>query len=45
MGTVLERGVSVWFSNLPLFLGISLLCNLPLLLFFWWSGAWERFTA
>ena len=37
MGTVLERGVSVWFSNLPLFLGISLLCNLPLLLFFWWA--------
>jgi hypothetical protein len=33
VGTVLSRGWSVWISNLPLFLGVSLACHLPLLLF------------
>jgi len=32
VGTVLSRGFSVWTSNLPLFLGVSLVCYLPLLL-------------
>jgi hypothetical protein len=31
-GSVLSRGFSVWASNLPLFLGVSLACYLPLLL-------------
>jgi hypothetical protein len=34
VGILLSRGLSVWFSNLPLFLGISLLCHLPLVFFF-----------
>ena len=34
VGTLLSRGLSVWFSNLPLFLGISLVCYLPLIPFF-----------
>lgn len=31
-GSVLSRGFSVWASNLPLFLGVSFACYLPLLL-------------
>ncbi len=37
VGTVLSRGFSVWVSNLPLFLGISLVCYLPLLLVARWT--------
>ncbi len=42
VGTVLSRGFSVWISNLPLFLGISLVCNLPLLLVASWSANQPR---